>query len=207
MTIVGVVGPSGSGKTSLVERLIPQLVERGLRVGYLKHAHKGFSHDVPGKDSWRARTAGAQVVVLSGGDRYVIDAPDHVDPQALAALVTGCDLVLAEGFSASPWPKILVVHPDLPARDDVAPPVFVKVATDQRCRADDDDVVRLVDELERLVVEAPKQSISLVVDGEWVPLEGFPGAIATSTILGLLSALKGVESDSEEMVITIRRSS
>jgi len=48
---VGFVGSSGSGKTTLIERLVPILSTRGLRVGVLKHAQRDFDVDRPGKDS------------------------------------------------------------------------------------------------------------------------------------------------------------
>ena len=49
--MVGFAGFSGSGKTTLVERLIPALKLRGLRVSVVKHAHHEFDIDHPGKDT------------------------------------------------------------------------------------------------------------------------------------------------------------
>ena len=67
---VGFVGASGSGKTTLITRVLPALREAGLRVAVLKHAHHGFDMDRPGKDTFRAREAGAsQVLVASRQDR------------------------------------------------------------------------------------------------------------------------------------------
>ena len=57
---VAIVGRHNSGKTTLVEKLIAELVSRGLDVGSVKHhSHKGFDIDYPGKDSYRHRAAGA----------------------------------------------------------------------------------------------------------------------------------------------------
>jgi molybdopterin-guanine dinucleotide biosynthesis adapter protein len=42
MKVVGFAGYSGSGKTTLVEKLIPALKLRGLRVSVVKHAHRQF---------------------------------------------------------------------------------------------------------------------------------------------------------------------
>jgi molybdopterin-guanine dinucleotide biosynthesis protein B len=50
---VSVVGNSGSGKTTFIEKLIPELIGRGLKVGTIKHDVHGFEMDKPGKDSWR----------------------------------------------------------------------------------------------------------------------------------------------------------
>ena len=49
---VGFVGRRGSGKTTLLRRVLPVLVARRLRVGYLKHAYHGFDLDRPGNDSF-----------------------------------------------------------------------------------------------------------------------------------------------------------
>ena len=51
MRVVGLAGWSGAGKTTLVVRLVPELVRRGISVSTMKHAHHGFDVDQPGKDS------------------------------------------------------------------------------------------------------------------------------------------------------------
>ncbi|HKF63333.1 MAG TPA: molybdopterin-guanine dinucleotide biosynthesis protein MobB, partial [Dongiaceae bacterium] len=50
MRVIGLAGWSGAGKTTLVVRLVPELVRRGLTVSTMKHAHHGFDVDQPGKD-------------------------------------------------------------------------------------------------------------------------------------------------------------
>ena len=64
MRIIGLAGWSGSGKTTLVIKVIPVLVERGLKVATVKHAHHDFDTDQPGKDSWLHRRAGASEVAV-----------------------------------------------------------------------------------------------------------------------------------------------
>jgi Ni2+-binding GTPase involved in maturation of urease and hydrogenase len=49
MNVVGFAGYSGSGKTTLVEKLIPALRLRGLRVSVVKHVHHRFDIDQPGQ--------------------------------------------------------------------------------------------------------------------------------------------------------------
>ena len=51
MKAFGIAGWSGSGKTTLIERLLPAITARGLRVSVVKHAHHDFDIDQPGKDS------------------------------------------------------------------------------------------------------------------------------------------------------------
>src|ERR1700755_113546 len=72
MKVIGLAGWSGAGKTTLLTRVIPHLREGGLRVSVIKHAHHQFDVDVPGKDSWRHREAGAEEVLVSSGNRWAL---------------------------------------------------------------------------------------------------------------------------------------
>lgn len=112
--VVSIVGRSGSGKTALLERLLPELGRLGLRVGALKHTSHGFDADHRGKDSHRIFHAGAEAVALVSRTRLAsfrrLDAGDEPSlAEALSALPPGLDLVLAEGFSWEPLPRILVL--------------------------------------------------------------------------------------------------
>ena len=53
---------SNSGKTTFLEKLIPALKSRGLRVAVIKHDGHDFQLDKEGKDSWRITQAGADVL-------------------------------------------------------------------------------------------------------------------------------------------------
>ncbi len=113
MKVVGFAGYSGSGKTALIERLIPVLKLRGLRVSVVKHAHHSFDIDQPGKDSWRHREAGAFEVVLASNRRLVLmrefEQPAELSVHHLIAeLYPGVDWVLVEGFKDSDLLKIEV---------------------------------------------------------------------------------------------------
>lgn len=123
MKVVGFAGYSGSGKTTLVERLIPALKARGLRVSVVKHAHHRFDLDHPGKDTWRHREAGAFEVVAASSRRMMLvrefeQAAELSVHHLLAELYTGVDWVLVEGFKHSDLLKIEVWRPstEAPAR-------------------------------------------------------------------------------------------
>ena len=58
--VLAVSGVHNSGKTTLLEKLIPLLRARGLKVGVIKHDGHDFTPDVPGTDSYRLREAGAE---------------------------------------------------------------------------------------------------------------------------------------------------
>lgn len=94
--------------------MLPLLVRRGLRVGYLKHAHAGFELDQPGKDSYRMRRTGVlQTVIVGGGQVALID--DAEPEPALEATISryvrpDLDLLVVEGFKRSPLPKIEIAR-------------------------------------------------------------------------------------------------
>jgi molybdopterin-guanine dinucleotide biosynthesis protein B len=113
MNVVGFAGYSGSGKTTLIERLIPALKARGLRVSVVKHAHHRFDIDHPGKDTFRHRQAGAFEVVVASDRRLALmrefEQPSELSVhQLIAELYEGVDWVLVEGFKNSDLLKIEV---------------------------------------------------------------------------------------------------
>lgn len=117
MKVVGFAGFSGSGKTMLVERLIPALKLRGLRVSVAKHAHHKFDIDHPGKDTFRHREAGAFEVVVASDQRLALmrefEQPGRPNVhQLLAELYHGVDWVLVEGFKDSNLLKVEVWRPE-----------------------------------------------------------------------------------------------
>lgn len=113
MKVIGFAGYSGSGKTTLVEKLIPALRLRGLRVSVVKHAHHKFDIDHPGKDTFRHREAGAFEVVVASQNRLALmrefEQPAELTVHHLIAeLYEGVDWVLVEGFKHSDLLKIEV---------------------------------------------------------------------------------------------------
>lgn len=133
--ILGIAGWSGAGKTTLLTRLIPLLVERGLRVSTLKHAHHEFDVDTPGKDSYEHRRAGASEVLVASSRRWVLmhELGSDAEPSLgdLLRRLSRSDLVLVEGYKRERHPKLEVFRASVgkPAlfRDD---PHIVAVATD-----------------------------------------------------------------------------
>jgi molybdopterin-guanine dinucleotide biosynthesis adapter protein len=112
MKVIGLAGWSGAGKTTLLTRVIPLLREQGLRVSVIKHAHHKFDVDVPGKDSWRHRQAGAEEVLVSSAHRWALmhelrGAREPHLPDLLKKL-SRVDLVIVEGYKSEPHRKIEV---------------------------------------------------------------------------------------------------
>ena len=113
MKVIGFAGYSGSGKTTLVEKLIPALKIRGLRVSVVKHAHHKFDIDHVGKDTHRHREAGAFEVVVASNQRMALirefEKPAVMTVHHMIAnLYDGVDWVLVEGFKDSDLQKIEV---------------------------------------------------------------------------------------------------
>lgn len=108
--VFGFAGWSGSGKTTLIEQVITHLAAYGARVSLVKHAHHDFDFDIPGKDSYRHRKAGASEVLVTSAKRFALIRELRNDPeltfeQSIARL-SPCDLVLIEGFKRTPIPKL-----------------------------------------------------------------------------------------------------
>ena len=115
--VVGIAGWSGAGKTTLIEQLIPLLRAAGHWVATVKHAHCGFDLDVPGKDSWRHRRAGACEVVVASDQRIAVirEAPTPVErrlddllKELTPPMGETTAWVLVEGFRQDPIPTIEV---------------------------------------------------------------------------------------------------
>ena len=112
MKVIGLAGWSGAGKTTLLTRVIPYLLKDGLRVSVIKHAHHAFDVDVPGKDSWKHREAGAVEVLVSSSQRWALmhELRGAAEPRLpeLLAKMSQVDLVVVEGFKREPHRKIEV---------------------------------------------------------------------------------------------------
>ena len=108
--VFGVAGYKNSGKTTLVERLVRDLSERGVKVSTLKHAHHNFEIDHPGRDSHRHRAAGAHEVAIVSRNRWAVihelHGGDEPDMEQMLAKLAPCDLVIIEGYRSGPQPKI-----------------------------------------------------------------------------------------------------
>lgn len=113
--VVAIVGNSGSGKTTLIEKLIPALKKKGLRVGTIKHDVHGFVIDRPGKDSWRHKEAGASMVLLSSPHQVAMvrDVEYDTPLDELESYFSGVDIILAEGYKRGDRPKVEVFRPEV----------------------------------------------------------------------------------------------
>jgi molybdopterin-guanine dinucleotide biosynthesis protein B len=162
MKVIGLAGWSGAGKTTLLTRAIPHLIARGLRVSVIKHAHHKFDVDVPGKDSWLHREAGAEEVLVSSGRRWALmhelrDAPEPPLRELLTKM-SPVDLVVIEGYKTDSHRKIEVhraangkplLFPEDAAIVGIATDIAVETALP---KAHLDDIPAVADMLQRAAV-------------------------------------------------------
>lgn len=136
MRMLGIAGWSGSGKTALITRLLPAFNAANLRVATVKHAHHSFDVDVPGKDSYEHRKAGAAEVIVSSARRWVqmheIGSASEATLRELLRRVSPCDLVLVEGYKSERHPKLEVYRQAVGSRPlYLQDQAIVGVASDQ----------------------------------------------------------------------------
>ncbi|QFU20528.1 bifunctional molybdopterin-guanine dinucleotide biosynthesis adaptor protein MobB/molybdopterin molybdotransferase MoeA [Shewanella eurypsychrophilus] len=110
--VLGFCAYSGTGKTTLLKKLIPELNSRGVRLAVIKHAHHDFDVDIPGKDSYEMRKAGARQMLVASHVRWALMTEDEVEgdpklPHLLQQIEQDkVDIVLVEGFKKLELPKI-----------------------------------------------------------------------------------------------------
>lgn len=130
------VGRSKTGKTTVIERLIPILCERGIKVAVIKHHPHDFDIDIPGKDTYRYKQAGASTSILVSPGKIAI-VEDTSGELALEEIINryvrDVDLLLIEGFKRERIPKIEVFR----KKEDGSSPVcagdknLVAIITDE----------------------------------------------------------------------------
>jgi molybdopterin-guanine dinucleotide biosynthesis protein MobB len=107
---LAIVGWSGSGKTTLLTRLVPELRQRGLRVGVVKHSSHPHPLHPEGSDTGRHAAAGATFVAFAtpAGVQLTFSEPAEPVLSLLARFADTVDLVLVEGWKQGPLPKLEV---------------------------------------------------------------------------------------------------
>ena len=116
--VIGVCAAnSGSGKTTLIEKLIPQLIQKGLIISVIKHAHHKFDIDTPGKDSFRLRESGAHQTLIFNNHRSALITENVKDTfnieQAIAQISSEADIILIEGLKNMSYPKIEIYRKEI----------------------------------------------------------------------------------------------
>ena len=118
--VLGFAAYSGTGKTTLLVKLIPLLIRRGLEVGVIKHAHHNFEIDQPGKDSYELRKSGASQMLIGSKKRWALMVEKEETDQAvrLQEYISHLDqdkldIILVEGFKPEALTRIELHRPSL----------------------------------------------------------------------------------------------
>ncbi len=109
--ILSVIGRSNTGKTTFIEKLIPMVGAKGIRVATIKHHLHDFESDREGKDSYRHKKAGARIAMIVSPRKVAFTADVEREltlPELISRFVTNVDLVIVEGFKGERTPKIEV---------------------------------------------------------------------------------------------------
>lgn len=111
-TIHLIASRSKTGKTTILEKVLPILKQRGLKVAALKGNLHHYEIDLPGKDSWRLAKAGADLAGLTTPDGYILigSSGTRSGSEAAAELLKELDLIIIEGNKKTASPKIEVVR-------------------------------------------------------------------------------------------------
>ncbi len=108
--VIAITGVKNSGKTTLVVKLVQALVARGLAIATIKHDAHQFEPDVPGRDSFRHRAAGAYGTAVFDKDKSMVIKDGQQTIEGLIAMFPEADIILLEGAKETAWPKIEIVR-------------------------------------------------------------------------------------------------
>lgn len=201
--ILSIVGKSNSGKTTLIEKLVAELKSRGWKIGTVKHDVHGFDIDIPGKDSWRHRAAGADSVIISSPQKLALikSVPQELTLDELARhYFPDVDLVITEGYKREAQPKI-EIHRRAISQELLCDPGdnLQAVASDTRWEIgipcfDLNDYKMIADFVEDnfLKKEAkPNPSLKVVVDGKAIDTNEYVQNFFRVTLTAMLGTLEG----------------
>lgn len=103
-----VASSSNSGKTTVLCRIIQALKAKGYKVATLKHDVHGFEIDHEGKDTWKHRKAGSDIVMISSAKQFAMveTVEQEYSLDSIVSRVEGVDIIFTEGYKNNHKPKI-----------------------------------------------------------------------------------------------------
>ena len=216
--VVCVVGRDGSGKTRIIEGIAREIKARGHRVATVARSAQGPALECVTRDAERYAAAGSDMIVVASPDAVTcvrrVDEEVSLD-ELIWTVGEEYDLVLAEGFRESGFPKIEVhrsaVGGGLICRSDE----LLAVASDAPFDIDAinvprfglEDAAGLADLIETKVLPTVlSEDASVYVDGIHLPIALFVRKMVANTVIGMLRNLKGVSKPrSLRVVVRLRR--
>jgi molybdopterin-guanine dinucleotide biosynthesis protein B len=213
--VVCVLGRDGSGKTRVIEGIARELKARGHRLATVARSAEGPALECVTKDAERYASAGSDMIVVGSPDAVtcvrLVDEEVSLD-ELLWMVGEEYDLVLAEGFRESGFPKIEVhraaVGGGLICRKDE----LLALASDTPFdidvpRFELEDAAGLADLIEEKVLPTVlEEDASVYVDGIHLPIALFVRKMVANTVIGMLRNLKGVNRPrSLRVIVRLRR--
>ena len=111
--VIGIIGWKDVGKTYFATKIIKSLVDKGYKVGSIKHAHHDFDIDQPGTDSFKHRKAGSSEVIISSSQRWakILENKNKMEKNLRELLeeFQDIDIAVVEGFKKENHPKIEII--------------------------------------------------------------------------------------------------
>jgi len=174
ISVITIIGSSGCGKTTLLEKVIPELKQKGYRIATVKHhSHAGFEIDQPGKDSWRHARAGSDHVVIAAPDKIasyrLVDKEPSLDE--ITREIKLVDIILVEGYKAAGKPSIEIIRGEMGFRSIINAEQLVAYAANVALNTtvpvfNLDDARSIADFIEERFIkaqstDAPNKSLSL----------------------------------------------
>jgi molybdopterin-guanine dinucleotide biosynthesis protein MobB len=111
--VIAFVGRSGCGKTTLLEKVVPEILRRNVRLAVVKHTmHHDIESDIAGTDTRRMWDLGVPTVVLVTANQVIQWRRCEENPalHEVLANIEGVDLIILEGFKNAAVPKIEVLR-------------------------------------------------------------------------------------------------
>lgn len=111
--VLSVIEKNGSQESRVLETLISLLQKRGLRIGVIKYWGKESGEGVPlVRDTSRYLNQGAETVMMAGKRQLAFSSNlfNEIPVEKLLFMFQDYDLVLLDGYSDVPFPKIEVYH-------------------------------------------------------------------------------------------------
>ena len=208
--VISFIGWSGSGKTTFLEKLIPVLRGRGLRLALVKYDGHDFQMDKPGKDTWRFSQAGAETVAIANVRHAALLENRPLSFREICGKIENVDLIIAEGWNLPELMKIELFreHESLRAQE---PEKLCAVITDRPLELEvpqfgledfeavADHIIGLISSRDecwypyaraRAGLESTGGGVSVSIDGHELTMLPFVQDIIRQVNLGLLSSLR-----------------
>ncbi len=128
--LLAVSGVKNSGKTAFIAKLIPALAALGVRTAVIKHDGHRFAPDREGTDTFRMLEAGALGAAVFDGEKFQAVKYASVTEGELVSLFPEADLILLEGFKASPYPKLEILRGAVSSAPVCDPATLLALVTD-----------------------------------------------------------------------------